>query len=216
MSMACHVCGQIAKPGARFCMACGNTVHSGLTSNLVNVFDTSACPQCSAVVGPNAHFCRACGAELPTFPGSSGSLLVPDSSEDKWLAESILASLDLAPNGILVVSYRPGSKRPRRCEVQADGFGSLPLDDRQHVTTLLIDSLAWDGYLFATILDEGALRQAACVWHVLNGEVFPLTADHAQSMLIYLDDLAPSSSLDWYLERTIDAPYLDSRSAPEP
>ena len=73
---------------------------------------------------------------------------------------------------------------------------------------LLEETLAWDGYLFADVRTLVS-TDAQSVWHVLNGEVFALDADHGASLLIYLDALRPLQWTENQLESVVTAPELD-------
>jgi hypothetical protein len=118
------------------------------------------------------------------------------------VAGSVIAALEgvLAPYASVVLVERPGQKRPRRCEIAADERGRIGDAELARFMPLLEDTLVWDGYLFAEVRAQ-APPSAQSVWHVLNGDVFALDADHAASLLLYLDALRP---LQWS-ERESDA-----------
>ncbi len=69
--------------------------------------------------------------------------------------------------------------------------------------------MAWDGYLFTTVAVGDSDQSVSCVWHVLNSDLFPLEADHAQSLLLYLDYLAPTGWSLANVDRVGDAPNLN-------
>src|SRR5436305_1259921 len=54
--MACRACGRVNRPGARFCVGCGNEL-------------TVACGACGAELPADARFCDRCGA--PVAAGAS-------------------------------------------------------------------------------------------------------------------------------------------------
>jgi predicted RNA-binding Zn-ribbon protein involved in translation (DUF1610 family) len=214
MTETCLVCGQTVRAGARFCTACGNVLQTDPSSNIATATDRFACPECGAVFVGEARFCRGCGTERPHRDAPGAGHWVDASFEGESHAEAVLVGLNLAPFGAIVLAHRPGTKKFRRCEVLTDGYGNLPNDERQRLVGLLVDSFVWDGYLYATVLIDDANHQLSCIWHVLNGELFPLTADHAQSLLLYVDGLAPSGWSEPDLENVVDAPRLDLGSAP--
>ena len=61
MSDVCSRCGQVLRPGARFCPICGQAVPSG-----------PVCPGCQSAVRPGARFCARCGRPVATPSPLSG------------------------------------------------------------------------------------------------------------------------------------------------
>jgi hypothetical protein len=122
----------------------------------------------------------------------------------------VVAALEgvLAPYAAVVLVERPGHKRPRRCEVVANESGRIDDAERMRFVSLLEDSLVWDGYLFAQVRAQYS-PHAPCVWHVLNNETFPLAAEHAASVLLYLEALQPSQWIDSDFDAVVRAPGLD-------
>lgn len=52
---SCAKCGNLNKPGAKFCKSCGEKLELATTPV------EPACPHCSAPLAPNAKFCKQCG-----------------------------------------------------------------------------------------------------------------------------------------------------------
>ncbi|MGC9520278.1 MAG: zinc ribbon domain-containing protein [Anaerolineae bacterium] len=51
-TLICSQCGREARPGARFCGACGAPLPTG---------PTMVCEECGAPIGPDDVFCANCG-----------------------------------------------------------------------------------------------------------------------------------------------------------
>jgi hypothetical protein len=103
-----------------------------------------------------------------------------------------------------VLIERPGSKRARRCEAVIGLPTGVPGSDLDSFSLLLEDALVWDGFLFAGSGDLGP----QFVWHVVNGDLFPLAAQHGQSILLYVEELRPAGWSEDDLIRVVDAPSL--------
>lgn len=191
--LSCGTCGAALRAGARFCVACGNPAAAGSAEV------GPRCGQCGAALGPGQPFCSGCGAATGAREAATDEV-----------AGSVVRALEgvLAPYGSVVLVERPGQKRSRRCEVAANERGQLGAVELERIVPLLEETLVWDGFLFAEVRAERT-PGVQCVWHVLNGDVFALDADHAVSLLVYLDVLRP---LQWS-ERESDtvqrAPDLD-------
>jgi hypothetical protein len=121
----------------------------------------------------------------------------------------VVAELEgvLAPYASIVLVERPGQKRPRRCEIAANERGRIGAAERALFEPLLEDTLVWDGYLFAEIRMQDS-PNAPCVWHVLNGEIFALDADHGASLLLYLEALQPRQWSESNADLVATAPRL--------
>ena len=182
--LSCGTCGSALRPDARFCVACGNPVGAAPTSDAVPENRASSrCEACGATLGPGQQFCGACGAV------AGGA----DEASPYETADAVIVALErlVAPFAPVVLLERPGTKRPRRCEVVTDAVGRMPSEERDRLAALLEETLVWDGYLFAEIkVREGGAAQ--CVWHVVNGETFGLAAEHATTLLMYFDALQPT------------------------
>jgi hypothetical protein len=107
-----------------------------------------------------------------------------------------------APFGPVVLVERAGTKRSRRCELVTDGNGRISSFDRTRLVPLLDETLIWDGFLCAGARDRGL-----CVWHIVNGDAFALGAEHAATMLAYLEALRPTPWSE--SDPVVEAPELD-------
>jgi hypothetical protein len=198
---ACPTCRTELRAGSKFCVACGNpvsvasppTAHSG----------AGHCEECGAALSIGQQFCSSCGTRI-----AEESL----ESSLPATADIVLEALQeiLTPDGVLVLVERPSSKRARRCEVTVDTNTRLSAVDRQRFVPLLEEALAWDGYLCGAVR-VGDVNDAHCVWHVLDADLFPLSADHAESLLFYVEGLRPDYWSDD--EEVIAAPTLVLDSA---
>jgi hypothetical protein len=95
---------------------------------------------------------------------------------------------DLTPFGLVALMEGPHQRRPRTLLLTADAEAFLTVDDQERFTRLFEEIVPWEGYLHAALAIGG--EPTSCVWHILNGDVFPLSADHARAMLLYRLDLA--------------------------
>ncbi len=73
LSALCPVCGTPARPGARFCAACGSPFPTpeaappeSIQSKPTLIVEPGHCPHCGTAVRPGARFCAACGTALPS------------------------------------------------------------------------------------------------------------------------------------------------------
>jgi RNA polymerase subunit RPABC4/transcription elongation factor Spt4 len=206
MLESCPICGGAVRSGARFCPACGNALPADVSDS--PLAQQLFCVQCGTSILQDARFCRSCGRETEE---AAAPLPTDDSSAtgaEKPSGEIVLASFKFASCGTVVLCHRPLSKQPRRSDARADEYGSLSQVDYDSLAALLDESLIWDGYLFATIIGAPTGESLNCVWHVLNGDLYPLEAEHAQSVMLYVDDLKPRGwSID-DLDLIGDAPHL--------
>lgn len=175
-------------------MACGNPAIDQAPSS-----ESLRCDGCGTFVLIEQQFCMNCGTPNP-------GARVPLEN----LGLSVVAALQsvMIPYGSLVLVEKPGSKRSRRCEVRIDGDRRLSRDDLAQLLPLLEETLIWDGYLFAVIQGPDS-PPASCVWHVLNGDLFGLSAEHASSLLMYLEALRPAGHPDSESAIVIAAPNLE-------
>jgi hypothetical protein len=191
----CRVCGTRTDSEAQFCTGCGNPLDD-LTLVVPSV---SRCAHCGQALGSTQRFCHNCGSPTPSAPVAS-----PESTTDATL--DALEAL-LAPFSPLVLLERPGTKHSRRCEVVTGPDGQLSDFDTSRLVSLLEEALIWDGFLLAVIRTVmGA--PCPCVWHVLNGELFALGADHGASVLDYLEALRPEHWSGREVNAMIAAPSL--------
>jgi hypothetical protein len=118
--------------------------------------------------------------------------------------DAVLAQLAAA--GAIVLINGPSVKRRLRLESVADFGGLVPYGDRELLIGALSGLINLEGYLYADVADPAGPR--ARVWHILNGDIFGLKADHAEAVLFTFDSLAPTRwSQDRY-DELIDAPNL--------
>ena len=195
----CPICTTPAKAGAQFCVGCGNPLEDpGLAAA---PGQTRNCHNCGATTALDERFCTNCGAQVL----ASGVDASPQT-----ITDDILDALEaiLAPFSPLVLLERPGSKHARRCEVVTGPDGQLGDADVERLVPLLEETLTWDGYLLAVVRNEESA--APCVWHVLNGEVFGLDAEHAASLIDYLAEMRPAYWAGNEAATAITAPELNS------
>ncbi|NLA05170.1 MAG: zinc ribbon domain-containing protein, partial [Firmicutes bacterium] len=65
--LECSSCGNVLKPGARFCAVCGTAAGSD-SSEEKAVPETLSCSSCGSVLKPDAKFCPKCGAKIEEPP----------------------------------------------------------------------------------------------------------------------------------------------------
>jgi RNA polymerase subunit RPABC4/transcription elongation factor Spt4 len=58
----CNKCGNVLKPGAKFCTKCGSPVTASADKQMSSSGDF--CPQCKKPLKPGAKFCTLCGAKI--------------------------------------------------------------------------------------------------------------------------------------------------------
>jgi hypothetical protein len=186
----CPACGSPATTGARYCIECGNSVA------LNPKVGPSSCDVCGNEVSVGARFCSSCGNDVD--------------HEGEIDVSSVLARLQrqLAPFGPIVLLEGSRSRRPRRLALLSDNQGLLTEGDQQGFMTFLAELLVWDGYLHG-ILSIGG-QPASCVWHIVNGDLFPLRADHARAVLLYHEDLSMVAPTFDTIGETTDAPPISS------
>lgn len=100
----------------------------------------------------------------------------------------------------------PSVRRRVHVELVADSGGLLSYEDWGRATAVLSELIEHEGYIYADISQPEA--QGACVWHILNGDVFGLRADHAEAVLFYFDSLLPTSWTRDRVDELMDAPAL--------
>ncbi len=194
-ALICTSCATPNEAGARFCFKCGQALVGPRAPAATG--QTQDCWQCAAVVPAGFRFCGGCGADLE-FQGD-----VTESS----LGDGVVDALGkvLSPYGTVVLLKRPGTKRPRRCQV-ATGIPSGDHGGGWDVfSEVLEETLLWDGFLFGEVANSGPQY----VWHILDSRIFPLGAEHGAAVLMYLEDLQPYGWSDVQLFRVLDAPSLE-------
>ncbi len=85
MTEVCSVCGSSARPEARFCKTCGNSLQSTVSAASA-ASDRSTCAQCGAELVPRARYCRDCGYEATstTTPVRSDPSRAPPIPGPNW------------------------------------------------------------------------------------------------------------------------------------
>jgi hypothetical protein len=179
-------------------VSCGNAVELSSQVTAEAPGPSQRCTQCGGLLSPGQQFCGRCGAQTTDDLEEAAPVGV---------AASVIGALEarLVPYGSVVLVERPGSKRSRRCEMSADSDGRISDFDLQRLMPLLEETLVWDGYLLGEIRAEDS-PEAKCVWHVLNGGVFPLSGEHATSLLFYLEALQPARWSEGEAETVTTAP----------
>jgi hypothetical protein len=160
--------------------------------------DVTACSSCGVQVHPLHRYCPSCGAD-------NG---LPQIGPEMSPADEVVAALEamLGQQGMVVIVERPSTRRSRRCEAVIGVPEGFPGGDWDTFWLVLEDALVWDGYLFGAVASSGQ----QCVWHVVNGDIFPLGAEHAKSLLLYHDRLQPQGWKEEALAFVVDAPDLVS------
>jgi hypothetical protein len=195
MTALCRACGTELSGTPKFCPGCGTSIADGEGAG------ARACAICGQPLGPEALYCPACGnaAGGEHGRGDEAEPLAPDAYVDAVLAI-------LAPDGAIVLLNGPSIRRRLRLEAIADFGGLLPFGDREQLIHALSELINQEGYLYADVTDTQGSH--ACVWHILNGELFGLSAGHAEAVLFSFDSLSPTR---WFPERfdeLMDAPDL--------
>ena len=164
-------------------------------------------------------FCTVCGRQLPETarycPACGNPTSEPDEIEsldqDLEAAVTVLEQLTSAP-GAIVLMENPAKKRPRRLEVAVDQGGLMSYQDRLLILSLVAELIAWDAYLHAEVAHGATV--VSCVWHVIGGDIIPLTAAHASAVLSVYEDLSSEATSADFPERTADAPALINDGEP--
>lgn len=196
-TITCASCQTRNGSDARFCFKCGQPLASALTPESVD--STQSCWQCRAELTTRFRFCGNCGADTE---------LADDETSEESLGDDVVAALEavLGLQGTVVLVKRPGTKRPRRCQVATGISPDTPGGGWDTFSVLLEETLRWDGFLFGEVANFGPQY----VWHVLDGRIFPLGAEHAAAALLYLEDLQPYGWSEVQLFRVLDAPSLET------
>jgi hypothetical protein len=189
VTLDCSFCGAPLTQSARFCTNCGQQVGAAVE------FPQTSCGICGNQMSVEARFCAACGNEV------GGEEIATD-------AAMILHALpqSLAPFGVVVLLEGGRGRRPRVLQLTADQEGLLTEQDQQRFVGLLSEILVWDGYLHAVLTIAGKPR--SCVWHVINGDLFPLPAEHAMAVLLYYEALAVTDPQGQTMWEAADAEHI--------
>jgi RNA polymerase subunit RPABC4/transcription elongation factor Spt4 len=188
-------CGRELAAEARFCPACGNSTAESRVASLVNTtIDTETCATCGGHLTAEARFCPACGNSTA------------ESNEVPLFAVVDVLERILSPSGATVLIGNPAKRSSRRLEVYADPNGILTSSDKERLRSLLSELIIWDAYLHSEVVIDG--RTVSCVWHIINGDIFPLTAGHGGAILLYYDAVLPKGSTAVEFDEAADAPTL--------
>jgi hypothetical protein len=100
-------------------------------------------------------------------------------------------------------------KRSSPVEWRLDSNAAVPAEQYRELIDTLDEMIVREAYLVADVrVDKADGGSRVCVWHIINGGVFGLTADHGLSALFYHDGIWPNfSAMDGH--DLIDAPALD-------
>ena len=157
------------------------------------------CTVCGRQLSETARYCPACGN--PTSEPDE----IESFDQELDAAVTVLERLTNAP-GAIVLMENPAKKRARRLEVTVDQGGLMSYQDRLLILSLLAELFAWDAYLHAEVAHGATV--VSCVWHVIGGDIIPLTAGHASAVLSVYEDLSGQATSADFPERTADAPAL--------
>lgn len=155
---------------------------------------TSRCPACQQLVHESSIFCPLCGNEM--------------AQPEEVSVNEIIGNLEefMAPWSRTVFLGKDEKGRTRRAEYPADELGHLSLLDRQALHQLLSELVYFDSFLSSDVLAND--QPARCVWHVISGGVFSLSAVHAEFILFFHDSLLPMGFKETSLFNFVDAPTL--------
>jgi hypothetical protein len=131
-----------------------------------------------------------------------------DIAEDESYFHDVVSALEdlMAPEATTILYGGPPKKRPMRLEVFADEQGAITWDDREGLVRLLSDVATWEGYLRSEVRGEQSTN--VCIWHVVNGGIFPLKAEHASAVADYQAPLLPTEGESTIPYEVADAPLL--------
>jgi hypothetical protein len=134
-----------------------------------------------------AQFCQSCGTRFGPPPGSAGTQV-----DDPFPLDGLLDAYErhTSPAARTILIGGAPKKRPLRLELMADDQGALAPADRQRLKQALAGVMVWDGYLRSDVTLAGGTF--ICVWHIINGGAFPLSAEHATAVIDYHDTLVPT------------------------
>jgi hypothetical protein len=170
--------------GTKYCGSCGATLP-----------ESGRCRVCGHLVPAAASFCPSCGNHVFT------------SNDDNDYPSVVVTALEnlAAPSGLIILWSGP-DKRPKRMELRVGPDGEIPSEQHRALIELLQEDLVREGYLVADIQIDGA--EGTCVWHVVNGGVYGLSADHGLSVLLYNEAIWPTFSEEDASD-LVDAPSLE-------
>lgn len=110
----CTKCGSELKPGAKFCMKCGNPVSAPV--NQVKSVETAAvCPQCGKPLKPGGKFCMGCGAPVAQNPQPAAQ-----SGQKGWFTDGVRAVANAVTGGQLNRDIQREQQAAVRQQARAD------------------------------------------------------------------------------------------------
>lgn len=93
----CNKCGNVLKPGAKFCTKCGSPVTASADKQMSPSGDL--CPQCKKPLKPGAKFCTSCGAKIMQQGTVQSN---PVQAEQKgWFTDGVRAVANVLTGGQL-------------------------------------------------------------------------------------------------------------------
>ena len=93
----CNKCGNVLKPGAKFCTKCGSPVTASADKQMSP--SVNLCPQCKKPLKPGAKFCTSCGAKIMQQGTVQSN---PVQAEQKgWFTDGVRAVANVLTGGQL-------------------------------------------------------------------------------------------------------------------
>jgi hypothetical protein len=121
----------------------------------------------------------------------------------------VTALEDLAAPEGLIILWSGVDKRAKRMEVRVGPDGEIPSEQHRALIELLQEDLVREGYFVVDGQIDGV--EGICVWHVINGGVYGLSAHHGSSVLLYNEAIWPAFSEEDASD-LVDAPSLEGES----
>jgi len=191
----CTICGHSLPGKAKFCGSCGNATAVPETPMHDAASLENPCRQCGVPISPDAMFCPACGSSVDDTELSTASIVVNNLEQF------------LTPSGATVLSNRTDKRRGQRLEIGTDGEGLFKPIDRNKLRDMLAKHIYLDSYLASEVTLFN--RSVFCVWNAIGGDVFPLTSEHAEAVVLSYESLLPRLTTFEELHEISDAPPLN-------
>jgi zinc-ribbon domain len=165
---------------------------------------TDRCHSCGARMRPGASFCSRCGVSPtetnsgrlvetngPVIAGGAPFEAPPERSFPNHFVDWLLEFLPVEAS--VVVCLDLALRRPQRLEVRIiDHVDALTQSDRDRLMDAVDAAVRSEGYVAAEIDSNGTW--ATMVWHIVDGNAFPLSSRHAEAVMSFHHLVVPSGT----------------------